>query len=130
MNRKITDFLQEPISDGRLKLFPSLLVFCCSILVNAYFQVTSFSALAQWFLKISGAENVSGQLAEILTRTDTPIGMRIAFGLLMSVFVMVFLLIAAYWEEGRKHFGHLIEKACSMGVCLAARRFSFPFGDF
>lgn len=75
--------------------------------------MTSFSALVRWFLKISGTEKVSEQLAEILTRTDVPIGMRIAFGLLMSAFVMVFLLIAAHWEEGRKHFGHLFERACS-----------------
>lgn len=113
MNRKITDFLKAPLSDGKLKLFPSLLVFCCSIFVNAYFQVTSFSALVRWFLKITGTENVPESLAEILARIDTPIGMRIAFGLLMTVFVMVFLLIAAYWEEGRKHFGHLFERACS-----------------
>lgn len=113
MSRKITDFLKNPLSDSRLKLFQSFFVFGCSILVNAYFQVNSFSALARWLLTISGAENVSEQLAEILSRTETPIGMRIAFGLLMTAFVMVFLLIAAYWEEGRKHFGHLFERACS-----------------
>lgn len=113
MSRKITDFLKNPLSDGRLKPFQSILVFVCSILVNAYFQVTSFSALARWLLTISGAENVSEQLAEILSRTETPIGMRIVFGLLMTAFVMVFLLIAAYWEEGRKHFGYLFERAGS-----------------
>lgn len=113
MSRKFTDFLKNPLSDGRLKLFQSILVFCCSIFVNAYFQVTSFSALARWLLTISGAENVSEQLAEILSRTETPIGMRIAFGLLLTAFVMVFLMIAAYWEEQNKDFGHLFTRACS-----------------
>ena len=113
MNRKIADFLKEPLSGGRLKLFPSLLVFGCSIFVNAYFQVTSFSALVQWFLKTSGEANVQQRLAEILDRSDTPFRIRIAFGLLMTAFVMVFLLLAAYWEEKDKNIGHLFERACS-----------------
>lgn len=113
MNKKITDFLKEPLSNGRLKLIPSLLVLIASIFVNAYFQVTSFSALVQWFLKTSGEANVQQRLAEILSRSDTPIGIRIAFGLLMTAFVMVFLLLAAYWEEKDKNIGHLFERACS-----------------
>lgn len=113
MNKKITDFLKEPLSDGRLKLIPSLLVLIASIFVNAYFQVTSFSALVQWFLKTSGEANMQQRLAEILSRSDTPIGIRIAFGLLMTAFVMVFLLLAAYWEEKDKNIGHLFERACS-----------------
>lgn len=100
MNKKFTDFLKEPLSDGRLKLIPSLLVLIASIFINAYFQVTSFSALVQWFLKTSGEANVQQRLAEILSRSDTPVGIRIAFGLLMTAFVMVFLLLAAYWEDG------------------------------
>lgn len=113
MNKKFTDFLKEPLSDGRLKLIPSLLVLIASIFVNAYFQVTSFSALVQWFLKTSGEANVQQRLAEILSRSDTPIGIRIAFGLLMTAFVIVFLLLAAYWEEKDKNIGHLFERACS-----------------
>lgn len=113
MNKKFTDFLKEPLSDGRLKLIPSLLVLIASIFINAYFQVTSFSALVQWFLKTSGEANVQQRLAEILSRSDTPVGIRIAFGLLMTAFVMVFLLLAAYWEEKDKNIGHLFERACS-----------------
>lgn len=113
MNRKIADFLKEPLSGGRLKLFPSFLVFGCSIFVNAYFQMTSFSALVQWFLKTSREANAQQRLAEILGRSDTSIEIRIAFGLLMTAFVMVFLLLAAYWEEEDKNIGHLFERACS-----------------
>lgn len=113
MNKKFTDFLKEPLSGGRLKLIPSLLVLIASIFVNAYFQVTSFSAQVQWFLKTSGEANVQQRLAEILSQSDTPVGIRIAFGLLMTAFVMVFLLLAAYWEEKDKNIGHLFERACS-----------------
>lgn len=113
MNKKFTDFLKEPLSCGRLKLFPSLLVFVVSIFVNAYFQVTSFSALVQWFLKTSGEANVQQRLTEILSQSDISVGIRIAFGLLMTAFVMVFLLLAAYWEEKDKNIGHLFERACS-----------------
>lgn len=113
MNKKLTDFLKEPLYDGRLKLIPSLLVLIVSIFVNAYFQVTSFSALVQWFLKTSGETNVQQRLAEILSQSDTPVGIRIAFGLLMTVFAMVFLLLAAYWEEKDKNIGRLFERACS-----------------
>ena len=37
MERKLTDFLKEPLSGGRLKLIPSLLIFIVSVFVNAYF---------------------------------------------------------------------------------------------
>lgn len=114
MNKKPTDFLKEPLCCGRLKLLPSLLVFVVSIFVNAYFQVTSFSALVQWFLETSGEANVQQRLAEILSQSDTPVGIRIAFGLLMTAFVMAFLLLAAYWEEKDKNIMHLFERACSM----------------
>lgn len=114
MNKKLTDFLKEPLCCGRLKLLPSLLVFVVSIFANAYFQVTSFSALVQWFLETSGEANVQQRLAEILSQSDTPVGIRIAFGLLMTAFVMVFLLLAAYWEEKDKNIIHLFERACSM----------------
>lgn len=114
MNKKPTDFLKEPLCCGRLKLLPSLLVFVFSIFVNAYFQVTSFSALVQWFLETSGEANVQQRLAEILSQSDTPVGIRIAFGLLMTAFVMAFLLLAAYWEEKDKNIMHLFERACSM----------------
>lgn len=113
MSKKVTDFLKEPLSGGRLKLLPSLFILTASIFVSAYFQVTSFSALVQWLLKISGEANVQQRLAEILSRSEISIGVRIAFGLLMTAFVMVFLLLAAYWEEKDKNIGHLFERACS-----------------
>lgn len=113
MERKLTDFLKEPLSSSKLKLVPSLFVLTASIFVNAYFQVTSFSALVQWFLKTSGEANVQQRLAEILSQSDISVGVRIAFGLLMTAFVMVFLLLAAYLEEKDKNIGHLFERACS-----------------
>lgn len=113
MNKKFTDFLKEPLSSGRLKLIPSMLVLIASIFVNAYFQVTSFSALVQWFLKTSGEVNVQQRVTEIIGQSNISIGVRIAFGLLMTMFVMVFLLLAAYWEEKDRNIRHLFEKACS-----------------
>lgn len=113
MNKKFTDFLKEPLSSGRLKLIPSLLVLIASIFVNAYFQVTSFSALVRWFLKTSGEVNVQQRVTEIIGQSNISIGVRIAFGLLMTAFVMVFLLLAAYWEEKDRNISHLFEKACS-----------------
>lgn len=111
MERKRTDFLKEPLSGGRLKPVPAVLVIIASIFVNAWFQVTSFSALVSWFLETSGTPDTQRLLAEILSQTDTAIGVRIAFGLLMTVFAMVFLLLAAYWEEKEKNLLHLLERA-------------------
>lgn len=102
MERKLTDFLKEPLSGGRLKLIPSLLIFIVSVFVNAYFQVTSFSTLVSWILETSKTADAAQLLEDILARSDTAIGVRIAFGLLMTVFAMAFLLIAAYWEEKEK----------------------------
>lgn len=113
MERKLTDFLKEPLSGGRLKLIPSLLIFIVSVFVNAYFQVTSFSALVSWILETSKTADAAQLLEDILARSDTAIGVRIAFGLLMTVFAMVFLLIAAYWEEKEKNTVHLFERACA-----------------
>ena len=113
MERKLTDFLKEPLSGGRLKLIPSLLIFIVSVFVNAYFQVTSFSALVSWILETSKTADAAQLLEDILARSDTAIGVRIAFGLLMTVFAMVFLLIAAYWEEKEKNTVHLFERACT-----------------
>ncbi|MGN0619714.1 MAG: hypothetical protein ACI4J7_11905, partial [Ruminiclostridium sp.] len=113
MNNKITVFLKEPLSRGRLKLIPSLFVLIASIFVNGYFQITSFSALVKWFLKISGEENVQQRLAEILSLSDTSVGVRMAFGLLMTAFVMAFLLFAAYLEEKDKKISHLFGRACA-----------------
>ena len=112
MERKLTDFLKEPLSGGRLKLIPSLLIFIVSVFVNAYFQVTSFSTLVSWILETSKTADAAQLLEDILARSDTAIGVRIAFGLLMTVFAMAFLLIAAYWEE-KKNAVHLFERACA-----------------
>ena len=113
MERKLTDFLNEPLSGGRLKLIPSLLIFIVSVFVNAYFQVTSFSTLVSWILETSKTADAAQLLEDILARSDTAIGVRIAFGLLMTVFAMAFLLIAAYWEEKEKNAVHLFERACA-----------------
>ena len=113
MERKLTDFLKEPLSGGRLKLIPSLLIFIVSVFVNAYFQVTSFSTLVSWILETSKTADAAHLLEDILARSDTAIGVRIAFGLLMTVFAMAFLLIAAYWEEKEKNAVHLFERACA-----------------
>lgn len=113
MNKNITDFLKDPLSAGRLKLFESVLVFVGSVFVNTCFQLTSFSAAVRWFLKYSGEENVAERLSEILSLNNTPVGLRIAFGLLMSLFAFVFLLIAAYWDEQSKNFAILFKRACS-----------------
>ena len=113
MERKLTDFLKEPLSGGRLKLIPSLLIFIVSVFVNAYFQVTSFSTLVSWILETSKTADAAQLLEDILARSDTAIGVRIAFGLLMTVFAMAFLLIAAYWEEKEKNAVHLFERACA-----------------
>lgn len=112
MERKLTDFLKEPLSGGRLKLIPSLLIFIVSVFVNAYFQVTSFSTLVSWILETSKTADAAQLLEDILARSDTAIGVRIAFGLLMTVFAMAFLLIAAYWEE-KENAVHLFERACA-----------------
>lgn len=124
------------MANGRLKLLPSLLVFVVSIFVNAYFQITSFFAFVQWFLKTSSESNVHQQLAEILSRSDIPVGIRIAFGLLMTVFVMFFLLLAAYWNEKDKNIMHLFEQACStmlipmflMSIAALLMNFSIVIG--
>ena len=113
MNKKYVDFLKEPMSDGRLKSISALLVVVASIFINAYFQITSYSALVRWFLNVSGEENVEQCLTDILRQDDTSVGLRIAFGLLMTVFVMLLLFLAAYWEEQDKNICHLFERASS-----------------
>lgn len=113
MNRKLIDFLKEPLYGGRLKLVPAFIIFVASVFVNAYFQTTFFSALVLWLLEVSGVTDVQQRLTEILSLSSTNIGVRIAFGLLMTVFVMLFLLLAAFWEEKEKNIEHLFERACS-----------------
>ncbi|HBA70014.1 MAG TPA: hypothetical protein DCZ40_11755 [Lachnospiraceae bacterium] len=54
------------------------------------------------------------RLAEIISQSDITVGIRITFGFLMTAFVMVFLLLAAYWEEKDKNIMHLFERAYSM----------------
>lgn len=113
MERKITDFLKEPLSGGELKLVPALLVFAATVFVNAYFQITSFSAMVSWTLKMYGVTDTTQTLTEILAHSSIAIVVRIAFGLLMTVFVMAFLLSAAYWDNKDKNVVHLFERACS-----------------
>lgn len=96
-----------------MNLIPALLVFVASIFVNAYFQVTSFSALVLWLLESFGATDAQQQLTEMLSRSTTTVGVKIAFGLFMTVFLMIFLLPAAYMEEKEKNTKHLFERACS-----------------
>ncbi len=116
--KKLTDFLKEPLSDGRLHPIPSIAVLIGSIFVNAYFLRTSFSGIASWFLKISnGALKAEAQqkIAEAVSLSDGAMISKIAFGLLMTVFVMIFLLPAAYLDsEGQeKKPKFLLERACS-----------------
>lgn len=113
MERKLTAFLKLPLSDGRLKFTSALAVFFASVFVNAYFQVTSFSALAVWYLRAFGEKEFQQQLNQILIGSERTIGVRVAFGLLMTIFVMIFLLLAAYWQEKEKGIKRLFERACS-----------------
>lgn len=113
MKRKHTNFLKEPLSGDRFNLISAVLVFVASIFVNAYFQVTSFSGIVLWFLKVSGQADAQQRLAEILSQSSTTVEIKIAFGLLMTVFVMVFLLLSAYMEGKEKNIKYLFERACS-----------------
>ena len=116
--KKLTDFLKDPLSDGRLRPIPSIAVLIGSVFVNAYFLWTSFSEIASWFLKISnGALTAEAQqkIAEAVSLSNGAMISKLAFGLLMAVFTMIFLLPAAYLDsEGQeKKPKFLLERACS-----------------
>ena len=116
--KELTDFLIDPLSDGRLKPVPSIAVLIGSVFVNAYFLRTSFSGIASWLLKISnGALTAEAQqkISATVSLSDGTMISKLAFGLLMTVFIMIFLLPAAYLDsEGQeKKPKFLLERACS-----------------
>lgn len=116
--KKLTDFLKEPLSDGRLKPIPSIAVLIGSVFVNAFFLRISFSGIASWFLKISdGAMTIEAQqkIAEAVSLSNGAFVSKLAFGLLLTAFAMIFLLIAAYLDSKgqEKKLKFLLERACS-----------------
>ncbi len=113
MQRKVLDYLKNPLCNSKISLPTSIVVFVVSIFVNAYFQITSYSALAKWLIETSGSSDVETRLAELIRGAATPIGLQIAFGLLMTIFAIAFLFLAAYWEEKDKNILHLFQRACS-----------------
>lgn len=116
--KKYIDFLKKPLSDGNMNLVSCITVFIGSIFVNAYFLRTSFSSIVDWFMSISKdavTPEAQQSILDIVNTSNGAVASKIAFGLLMTVFIMIFLLPSAYLESGRKekNFVKLYKRACS-----------------
>jgi hypothetical protein len=116
--KNLVCFLKDPLSEGRLRPVLSTAFFIASIFVNAYFLMTSFSGLASWFMKTSGnALTMEAQqgISDIVNLTGNAFTSKLGFGLLMTVFAMLFLLAAAYLgsEKQERETWYLFERACS-----------------
>lgn len=116
--KNLLSFLKDPLSEGRLSPFSSFVVIIASVFVNAYFLMTSFSGLVSWFVGISGgALTLEAQqgISNVVNLSESAFASKLGFGLLMTVFVMLFLLAAAYIgsEKQERKLERLLERACS-----------------
>lgn len=127
------EILKNPCTQAHLPLLPSLLIILGSIPVNAYVQITSFSAMTAWLLKMFGDADAEVHLTRILAMNSASPALRMAYGLLMTVFVMLFIVPAACWLEEKPTLTKVIERAAAMMlvpvilVLLAALIFKVSF---
>lgn len=94
---KIKDELKDPLCSGFFNGAAALLVFLASIPVNAWFQRQSYIGLSGWILQTSGS-GLTQEAADKITGIQNGITVsfvsRLPFGLLMTAFVMFFLIPA------------------------------------
>jgi hypothetical protein len=112
--KTLKEILKNPYSEAHLPLLPSILVILCSIAVNAYVQITSFPSMTFWLLRIFGDAEAEAHLTQILALNSASPAVRAAYGLLMTVFVMIFILPAACWYEEKPTLKKVIERAAAM----------------
>ena len=112
--KTLKEILKNPCSEAHLPLLPSVLVILCSIPVNAWVQVTSFSSMTAWLLRIFGDTEAEAHLTQILALNNASPAVRAAYGLLMTVFVMIFILPAACRYEEKPTLKKVIERAAAM----------------
>ncbi|MGI6052424.1 MAG: hypothetical protein ACOYA9_08065 [Bilifractor sp.] len=112
--KTLEQILKNPYSEAHLPLLPSILVILCSIAVNAYVQITSFSSMTLWLLRIFCDTEAGAHLTQILALNSASPAVRAAYGLLMTAFVMIFILPAACWYEEKPTPAKVIERAAAM----------------
>lgn len=131
--KTIGEILRTPYAQVRLKLLPSIAVLLASVAVNAYVQITSFSAETIWLLETFEDPEAKAHLVRILALNTASPALRAAYGLLMTVFVLIFMLPAAAWYEEKPSPLTVMERAASMLLVpviltlIAALTFQFSF---
>lgn len=112
--KTIGKILKNPCTDERLSLPAAIVVLLCAIAVNTFVQITSFSAEVLWILETFGDPEAQAHLAQILALNTASPALRLAYGLLMTVFVSIFILPAAAWYEEKKTPSAVLERAETM----------------
>ncbi|MGI6229939.1 MAG: hypothetical protein ACOYJL_03385 [Tractidigestivibacter sp.] len=96
--------LKDPLSNERFGKVGAAITIVLSAVADALFQATSFQALSKWVLQTVlgySAVDAEAKVAEVVCKQSTPLWMQFLYGLLMTAFAMVFLLVAAKLR-GRK----------------------------
>lgn len=111
--------IKDPLTEGKLNLIASLAVFISSIFIHAYFINVSLAGLSRWFLNLTeDALTVAAQnsIISMTNVTSDAFISKIPFGLLMTAFVMVFLMLAAFLESDLygKTIRDVFERACKI----------------
>lgn len=112
--KTIGNLFKNPFHDARLSLLPSILVLLCSVAVNTFVQITSFSAETSWLLQTFRDPEAQAHLAQILALNTTSPALKAAYGLLMTAFVLIFILPAARWYEEKLTVSVVLERAATM----------------
>lgn len=95
-------YFKDPLSSEPLGLVSSIGVLVASVFVNAYFLKTSFAAMVSWMLDVARGSLV-GQAVQRMSAAGVTYASRIPFGLLMTVFVLIFLVPAACLARRGQH---------------------------
>lgn len=98
------EIMKNPLAQEKMGPVAAICVLLGSIFVNAYFLKTSFSAMVAWVSQLIGSAVPNGDPVTYVS--------RLPYGLLMTVFVLIFL-IPALWMETRgekHHFADIMER--------------------
>lgn len=111
--------IKEPSADGKLNLIASLSVFISSIFIHAYFINVSLAGISGWFLNLTGdalTVETQNNIINMTYVTSDAFISKIPFGLVMTAFVMIFLLLAAFLERdlNGKKMKDVFGRACKL----------------
>lgn len=101
---RVADILQNPLGGRRLGSGASVAAILVSVPVNAWFQKASFVGLVGWLERTAAGsltESTAERLAEAQAGMAFSLASRLPYGLLMTAFVLAFLLPACKVGHGR-----------------------------